>query len=289
MARRSALDTVLAARHTALTSTLPAALAGEPTAVHQARVASRRLREVLPILAVDDARTRRKARKAVRHVTRALGAIREIDVCLGLLDELTADVPLHASADASLRRALAAERATALAEARDVLSDSRQARLWKRLDAVERRRSHATAAAIATAAVRVARRATLARHLSHGTGVLYEPHQLHQVRIAVKRWRYALEVFTELRHVKPPALLADLRRVQDVLGRAHDLHVLGERIRGVEAGVVSRSRPAARALGRLVEAIEAACRREHGLFLGYRDALTPAGAQVRPARRRSAA
>ena len=51
----------------------------DPEAVHQARVASRRLREVLPIVLAPGGRTER-LRRTVRRLTRTLGPVRELDV-----------------------------------------------------------------------------------------------------------------------------------------------------------------------------------------------------------------
>lgn len=288
MARRSTLDTVFSARCAALSSALPLALSGDRTGVHQARVASRRLREVLPVLEIGRPRLARDANRAVRQVTRALGAVREFDVSHDVAEALLAAHPVRAGAASSLRRALVAHRAEAMQTARARLSEARLARLWERLAAVDEARGHATRPAVASAAARVARRAGQARRLIAALGVLYEPDHLHAIRIALKRWRYALEVFTELRRARPPAMLGELRRMQDALGKAHDLHVLGVLIRAVEAAVVTKSRPAARDLGRLVDAIDAACRHEHGLFLSRREALL-AAARRRPVRARTAA
>ena len=57
--------------------------------MHQARVASRRLREAVPVLA-EDVKTSKagKAQRKIRRLTRALGAVRELDVTLTVLDEL---------------------------------------------------------------------------------------------------------------------------------------------------------------------------------------------------------
>src|ERR1044072_4587644 len=55
---------------------LPAAIAGDDAGVHQARVASRRLREAVPVLAADT-KVRRKAERKIRRVTQALGTVRE--------------------------------------------------------------------------------------------------------------------------------------------------------------------------------------------------------------------
>jgi CHAD domain-containing protein len=75
---------ILRQRLVALLDALPAATSGDVVSVHRARVASRRLREVLPVLA-DAAGTHHlgRASKDVRRITRALGPIRELDVAIG--------------------------------------------------------------------------------------------------------------------------------------------------------------------------------------------------------------
>ena len=70
----------------------PAVLAGDAGAVHRARVATRRLREILPMLEAHR-RATRKLRRDLRAVTRALGPVRELDVALGLVIRLTHDDP----------------------------------------------------------------------------------------------------------------------------------------------------------------------------------------------------
>jgi len=59
---------------------LPRAVHGHSRGVHRARVASRRLREALPVAAVVEERS--SLRRDVRRVTKALGRVREIDVAL---------------------------------------------------------------------------------------------------------------------------------------------------------------------------------------------------------------
>ena len=98
---------------------------------------------------------------------------------------------------------------------------------------------------------RVARRGRRLRKALDRAGAIYVPERLHQVRIAVKQLRYALEVAADVRGGRPPARLTQLRHIQDLLGRAHDLHVLGERLREVQVEVVRTSRRTAAALGRL--------------------------------------
>src|SRR5260370_39500596 len=65
---------------------LPGVEAGELRALHRARVASRRLRELLPVLQLHPDATRKHLRR-LRNVTERLGAVRELDVLLLLIDE----------------------------------------------------------------------------------------------------------------------------------------------------------------------------------------------------------
>ena len=70
----------------------PGVIVGEAQAVHRARVATRRLREALPVLDGDH-RGIRRLRKDLRALTRALGPVRELDVTLGLVVRLLHDEP----------------------------------------------------------------------------------------------------------------------------------------------------------------------------------------------------
>ena len=60
-------------------------------------------------------------------------------------------------------------------------------------------------------------------------GAILIVERVHEVRIAAKRLRYALELTGELRLVRTASLVASLRAVQDMLGELHDLDVLRDR------------------------------------------------------------
>ena len=90
MRSSSPLRASLGKRRAALAKHLPKALTGDSHAVHQARVASRRLRETLPIVGadLDGAKAAKGAKKVGRHMrllTRALGPVRELEVTLGMV------------------------------------------------------------------------------------------------------------------------------------------------------------------------------------------------------------
>src|SRR4051812_1884820 len=108
-------------RISALGRALPAAKAGDATSLHQARVATRRLRAALPI--VGSGPKAEKIGRSVRRLTRALGPVRELDVELLILGELekSGEVP-HAAID-RLRASIVEERERLQADVRDRIED----------------------------------------------------------------------------------------------------------------------------------------------------------------------
>src|SRR3954469_7872773 len=83
--RTPAAEHLIRQRVTALGRALPGAKGGDTRSVHQARVATRRLREALPLLGGSKGE---KLSRAARKLTRALGPVRELDVALMILEEL---------------------------------------------------------------------------------------------------------------------------------------------------------------------------------------------------------
>src|SRR3954469_20246865 len=72
-----------------LTRPLPDLERGDVPALHRTRVASRRLRELVPMLQIDDDKAHKLSRQ-LRKITKRLGTVRELDVLLLLIDELHA-------------------------------------------------------------------------------------------------------------------------------------------------------------------------------------------------------
>src|SRR5690242_10076927 len=106
--RRARSALLLQQRVTALRRMLPGARSGDVRAVHQARVATRRLREALPL--VDAGKPGRRLEHVARVLTNVLGTVRELDVALQMLDELERTNAVPVSAVAALRNAVAEER-----------------------------------------------------------------------------------------------------------------------------------------------------------------------------------
>ena len=83
------LASLITRRHDALRAHVGAAHNGKVEGVHQARVASRRLREVVPVLGTGLSEVDAdKLGKDLRRLTRALGPVRELDVAAGMIEDL---------------------------------------------------------------------------------------------------------------------------------------------------------------------------------------------------------
>src|SRR5688572_30732090 len=172
----------------ALSRALPSARAGDVPALHQARVATRRLREALPLVARGS--RGRKLERTVRRLTRALGPVRELDVALQTLEALTAGGDAPRSAIAKLRQVVREERQRLYAEMLKRVGRVDVDKLRRRTAAAASRgHSHAGRGRlrdpkrIAGARLRAARRAVRLRAAIENAAGIYLPDRLHEVRI----------------------------------------------------------------------------------------------------------
>jgi CHAD domain-containing protein len=226
----------------ALAERLPGALEGDPHHIHQARVASRRLRELLPIVSdVLKRRPQRRLRRRLRSLTRALGPVREVDVELASIDEMVADcatpLPLADEVKRDLVRARG-ERLAALTERFDAGRVRRLLRRLHRLESVLAEGEQPREWRV-TLARRVARRAEALNEAVADAGALFDSDRLHTVRIAVKKLRYTLEVVGEARLAATGSMVRSLKEAQDILGKLHDADVLLAEVRAHAAAHVS--------------------------------------------------
>jgi CHAD domain-containing protein len=263
---------------------------GDVRAVHAARVASRRLRELLPVLQLKGD-TAHKLGRRMRKVTSRLGAVRELDVLLILTEELHESGRYDPGALRLVRERIVEERARTRDRVGRRLPVPELKRISRKLgrlleevekddnadgDAAERAWRWAAEA-------RVARRAAALLDAIRSAGSLYLPDRLHAVRIGVKKLRYALELASNV----PPARDPDLRllkRVQDLLGRMHDLQMLIERVRQVQAAVGPPALATWRHLDVLTMSLENGCRRLHGRYVHERPALEAMCGRLAPRR-----
>ena len=188
-------------------------------ALHNARVASRRLRELVPVLQLESG-VARKLNRRLRKVTGRLGTVRELDVLVLLIDELHGARRRGTGALARVGVQVVRGRDEARKRLLAHLPVAEMSRLARKLDRVaddlrkaEGASSKATARAWRWAIdARVARRASRLSAAMNEAGALYLPERLHAVRVAVKKLRYAVEVATEVAGARPGADLPGARR-----------------------------------------------------------------------------
>jgi CHAD domain-containing protein len=267
---------LLKQRLVSMLTAMPAAQAGDETSVHQARVASRRLRQALPLLGVHaDDEAIDRAGKRVRRITRALGPVRELDVTLLLLGELSRNGAAPERAIARVRAAVAEERLERRRAMLAAITPSKLDKLRKRLVRVAAPDSSPVArrSALAEAHTQAARRAADLRDAIEHAGGIYLADRLHRVRVAAKKLRYALEIQRELTRSRSTAHLNRLRAQQDLLGRMHDLEILIDHAREVQTALNPRDRRGMAELKALIRAVEAECREGHAAYMRGRPAL----------------
>ncbi|MEO8258663.1 MAG: CHAD domain-containing protein [Acidobacteriota bacterium] len=256
---------------------------GQEKALHRARVASRRLREILPVLQLDSKVTEDLARR-LRKVTSRIGPARELDVMQLQLEELQQSGRFDSSSLSRVAAAVAKRRSAA------------RERLLAKLPVTALRRVAAKLARIAdqlakdedvpvrsqaatrgwrwAIGARIARRATSLKAAIDDAGSVYLPERLHAVRIAVKKFRYAVELEHEISgDEKLTPQLRILARHQELLGRLHDRQLLIEQVRQVQAASTPPDLGAWQRLDAVSRTLEYECRRLHARYLRDSTAL----------------
>jgi CHAD domain-containing protein len=262
----------------ALTRMLPGAHAGEVTAIHQARVATRRLREALPLVARGS--SGRKVARIVRRLTRSLGPVRELDVALLTLAELAASRDVPRSGVAALQQVIRQERSRMHLDMRRTIDRCDLQKVSERLlaaarkhDALAPRPRAADSRQLAAARARASRRAERLAASIENAAAIYLADRLHEVRIAVKKLRYAMEIVRELSGSRATVRIMTLKRAQDLLGRIHDLEVLIARTRAIQGSTNAPTLRVSADMDLLVRRLETECRRLHGRYIAMRPSL----------------
>jgi CHAD domain-containing protein len=258
---------------------------GDVEALHRTRVASRRLREFLPLLGLD---RERNLTRRLQKVTKQLGTVRELDVLMILVQELGDDGRYSTKALKQLGDMLAQARAAARERLSAKLPAAKLERLARKLDRVSKgldsdgagstgsNRHDATVrrrAWLWALEARLARRATQVLAAIEVAGAMYVPEHLHRVRIAVKKLRYAGELVAETTRKRIAVDIAALKAAQDLLGRLHDLEMLLVSARKAQASLAPPDLTAWRHLGSLVHVIEDDCRQLHARYMRDRTEL----------------
>jgi CHAD domain-containing protein len=247
---------------------LRGAVGGDGHRVHQARVASRRLREAVPVLTAGLKGSKAgKARRKIRRITQALGAIRELDVTIALIDELAARNTLPRLALEEVRGRVMKEqerrRRVMIKRVGRVNSDKLDRRLRSVAEALQSAETEGWREALAT---RLLKRSKALATAIESAGSLYEQERLHRVRIAAKKLRYALELAAESGARAAVAPVRTIKRVQDTLGRLHDLQVVQGYVSAVQAQPSTRTPPDG-GLDIIARMLEDECRHLHARYL----------------------
>jgi triphosphatase len=227
----------------------PAARLGEdPEALHELRVAGRRIETTLRVFEPYLPKTLLRQRPAWKTLIRTLGAVRDLDVQLARLTSFAGE--LHGSDVeqlSPLRERLMNQRHAARSRMLDMLDGPSTRRLIRRLrvalarsEPVRVRADNPVAAVVAPKLIRRSfrkmRRAALVLR-KDGSASAH-----HALRRCAKRLRYTLEAFDGFYGREAARLLQAIRRLLKSLGSNQDAHVAAARFRAM-AGSRGRRLP----------------------------------------------
>lgn len=280
-----------------LSAVWPDFLNGRTTGLHRTRVASRRIREALPIVGVSAPPAKvKKLSKKMRALTRSLGPIRELDVELIMLEDQSKTGEVSGRAIERVRRQAASRRQALRDELEKHAPVDDLKKLLRKLERVgtwegqraEGRGKKGKAGKDAAKfeaewrgalAARVMRRAKSVAIALEDAGSLYVPERIHDVRISTKKLRYALEIAHDAGVAAAAPLVRTLKRHQERLGRLHDLQILLGHVREADASPVAGSR--VNDLTAYADSLDRECRRIHADFVEHRTELASIVKSVR--------
>lgn len=269
---RPSYDGLWRKRLKALGKVWPEFVAGETEALHKARVASRRIREALPVVGAQAAPAKvKKLRRKMRDLTRQLGPIRELDVELGLIETVATNSDVSPSALAMVRREVAARRQALRAKLKKGRAPFDLKKVLKKLEKIAKADGGQEIEWQSVLAATLLRRAKGLKKVLGEAGPLYAPERIHDVRVAIKKLRYALEIAGDAGQAGVPPLLRALKREQDRLGHLHDLESLLKHVK--EAASSPRGGSRVGELTAYADTLERDIRRLHAGFVESRDVL----------------
>lgn len=210
---------------------------GDPDAVHQTRVSVRRLRAAMSVFAKVLVHEETPViRAGLKAIADALGPARDLHVLIERLSAKDGAPPLHAK---ELGGHLAMRRDQALATARQTLSGTQFQRFlfglaeWVETSPwITARAAHVAVPDAGRFARRDLRRRVrkIGRHAGHLASM--DKDRRHNLRIAVKKLRYAWDFFRSVCHADGPqpraAFASALERLQDSLGELNDIAVAAQ-------------------------------------------------------------
>ena len=232
--------------------------------VHDMRVASRRLRSALTDLS-PYLRSRAFPKGPLKKIGKALGAVRDEDVAIAALEELTSKAEGLSDGIEQItheRRERQARARTALEKVitESALDKFREGFL-ERIDRLNKaptehsvKRKGEPRAGKTYRQIGIEVITDRANHLRNASGSLYHPHKtkpLHRTRILAKRLRYAIELFVPCWGDELAPFTKEAARLQASLGALHDCDVwiadIGSRLERIDKSKRAQSSPDYRA------------------------------------------
>jgi CHAD domain-containing protein len=231
---------------------LPGALAGDAEAVHQMRVAARRLRAALPLLAIKPHGGRvRRARRALHALTRCGGESRDFDVGLELLAGRIGVLGNNRERRVLLSR-LRRARTRARRAMVSAIAELDVTKMHRELRAVLSRGTKPGHVVLQRIARTRERRGDVLLAQIDAHARRFDPEALHRLRRHARRLRYVAEVADALRG-EDSAIPDVFKQVQDELGHLHDAAVLAawlgaaaDALQGGDAAAAAEARSLAR-------------------------------------------
>lgn len=200
---------------------------GSGAAIHDLRVATRRLQAALEVFGPRlPERPRRRLDRRARRIRRLLGPVRNTRVLRAMLRQLR----VRPDSDESRLVALMVRRLGRPALRKRGAERRALPGIGKRVRSLVRGMARHPEGVPAPAGAALPGRVeavSLAASMA-GEG---DPESMHRLRIAVKRYRYVLEVLAEAGSPSLEPSIRGAREVQRELGRLHDLDVLIEWVR----------------------------------------------------------
>jgi CHAD domain-containing protein len=205
---------------------LPKALAGNEEPLHQLRIAGRRLRVALPLLAQKpEGRRVKRSLVIMRQVTRTAGSSRDLDVMVSLFEDRRREMRPESADLKVLRRRLLAARSRSRRQMAEGLLDLEIARLRRDLRAIQGRGGETLFTFfVRTRQFRDEEGAELLTGLAN-LADRFDPEGLHRIRIDARRLRYTAELLDAVKGQSSGAPLL-FKELQEGLGKIRDAYVL---------------------------------------------------------------
>jgi len=208
--------------------------------IHRMRVASRRLRSALAIFeSCFSGKEFKNHSRDVREVTRSLGAARDLDVQLALLESVMPEfsdpklVPGLRRLELRLKQQRAEAQKEVITTIQTLQADDTLVKLakWAAPFCELSEGVYLFSPALYELAFSGIN-ARLKELLGHAAYIMDERNvtELHNMRISAKRLRYTMEAFVDLYGAKLKPFINQTRKFQDLLGEIHDADVWIEMI-----------------------------------------------------------